>query len=104
MTVRNEDGKWSEIAAGVYRKPLISNGTVSAALYRMLPGSFYPAHDHVADEECLCLEGEVDLGGMVIRAGEFQFAPQGSAHGIIRSASGCVLYIRTLCKATAEHS
>lgn len=98
VTVRTGQGEWHEIVAGVFQKKLFESGKMHACLYRMLPGSSFPAHEHASDEECLCLEGEVNLGGMQIRAGDFHLAPKGLAHGEITTLEGCLLYIR--CGAT----
>lgn len=98
VTVRGEEGKWEEIALGIYRKRLIQTGKISASLYRMLPGSSFPAHDHPSDEECVCLEGEVSLGGIVVREGDFHFAPKGVPHGTVTTKDGCLLYIRVACE------
>jgi anti-sigma factor ChrR (cupin superfamily) len=95
ITIRDADGNWIEVASGIYRKHLFSNGRTRAVLYRMLAGSAFPAHEHPSDEECVCLQGEVSLGGIVITAGDFHLAPQGASHGVISTATGCILYIRT---------
>jgi len=95
ITVRADEGEWIEIAPAVHRKRLLSSGDVVADLIRMAPGSSLPAHRHPEAEECICLEGEVSLGDIVVRAGDFHFAPKGLAHGTIRSRTGCVLYVRT---------
>ena len=46
-------------------------------------------------EECVVLEGEVWLGDVFCRAGDFHFAPAGLRHGAIRTEAGCLLYVRT---------
>ncbi|RJF95029.1 cupin domain-containing protein [Noviherbaspirillum saxi] len=94
VTVLQKDGEWREIVSGVFQKRLLENEKMHATLYRMLPGSSFPAHEHPTDEECVCLEGEVDLGGIALRAGEFHLAPQGVRHGQIRTEEGCLLYVR----------
>ena len=94
VTVRGGDGDWQEIAPRVYRKLLIRDDRLHACLYRMEAGSAFPAHEHPSDEECVCLEGEVSLGGIAIKAGDFHLAPQGLPHGEITTQTGCVLYIR----------
>lgn len=98
VTVRTCEGEWKEIEAGVFQKQLLESGKMNACMYRMLPGSAFPAHEHASDEECLCLEGEVSLGGIQIRAGDFHLAPKGLPHGEITTVEGCLLYIR--CGAT----
>lgn len=102
ITVRHNEGNWEEIALGIYRKRLIQTGKISASLYRMLPGSSFPAHDHPSDEECVCLEGEASLGGIVVREGDFHLAPKGVPHGTVTSKDGCLLYIRVACEETLD--
>ena len=58
------------------------------------PGASLPAHDHPADEECLVLEGEVMLGDILGRAGDYHLAPKGLPHGTITSKTGALLFIR----------
>lgn len=94
ITVRNEDGEWREVSPHIYQKQLINDGRLHACLYRMAPGSTFPAHDHHSDEECVCLNGEVSLGGIILKTGEFHLAPQGLPHGEISTVTGCLLYIR----------
>lgn len=94
LTCRNEDGQWKKVGEGVFQKHLIANDRLAASLYRMMPGSSFPGHLHPTDEECMCIEGEVDIGGFFLKAGEFHFAPQGQPHGPTYSETGCLLYIR----------
>lgn len=95
VTIRADEGEWVEIARGVRLKKLLRSGNVVADLIRMEPGSSLPGHEHPEPEECFCLEGEVSLGGILVRAGDFHFALQGLPHGPIYSPTGCLVYVRT---------
>ena len=87
---------WENLCGGgVARLVLIDTPNTFAWLFRLAPGATIPAHVHEADEECIVLDGEARLGDLHLKAGDFHFAPAGSAHGIIRSAQGCTLYLRT---------
>ena len=46
------------------------------------------------DEECMMLQGEVFLGDILLRAGEYQLAPAGSLHGDVYSDVGATLFVR----------
>ena len=95
VTISAHEGEWIEIAPGVRLKKLLRSGNIVADLFRMEPRSSLPGHEHPEPEECICLEGEVSLGGTMVRAGDFHYAPQGLPHGPIYSATGCLLYVRT---------
>jgi quercetin dioxygenase-like cupin family protein len=60
---------------------------------RMAPGSSYPAHRHGGVEECYVLEGDLDVGGVEMRAGDFQRVERGSVHPVQRTRKGCRLLI-----------
>ena len=63
------------------------------AMFRMAPGSEYVPHIHDGVEECYVLEGDLHVGEVVLRAGDYQRAPAGSTHGVQRTENGCVLLI-----------
>jgi len=94
-TVRAEDGLWRRIAPGAEMKALYQDGRSHAFLIRLEPGATLPAHPHAADEECLVLEGEMHLGDLKFRAGDFHVARAGSAHGTVFSPSGGLVYVRS---------
>jgi putative transcriptional regulator len=63
-------------------------------LVRMEPGAAYPVHRHGGPEECLVLEGDLEVGDQLrMQAGDFQRAEAGSVHAVQRTRGGCVLYI-----------
>lgn len=94
-TVVASAGRWLTLVPDVDVKLLHEEGDVKTFLVRMAPGSSVPAHDHIGDEHCMVLEGEVWLGEVFVRAGDFHFAPAGSRHGRIHTDSGCLLFIRS---------
>jgi len=63
------------------------------ALVRMAPGASYPAHDHAGVEECLVLEGDLRVGGEVLRAGDYQRALAGSHHVEQTTEGGCLVLL-----------
>jgi quercetin dioxygenase-like cupin family protein len=62
-------------------------------LVRLEPGASYPAHAHDGPEECFVLEGDVSVGGVRMRAGDYQRVEPGTDHGEQRSEGGALLYI-----------
>jgi len=90
----NTNQNWVELAAGVYKQDLWSDNYRSSHMYRLEPGAMIPAYAHLQDEECMILQGEVFLGDVLLRAGEYQFAPAGSQHGDITTDVGGTLFLR----------
>jgi quercetin dioxygenase-like cupin family protein len=61
----------------------------------MAPGTSLRGHDHDDHgdvEECLVLEGELNVGEDVMRAGDYQRALPGSEHAEQHSRTGALLY------------
>lgn len=102
-TVLRGGGAWTSIAPGVEMQTLVVDRELGfrTFLLRMQPGSELPAHPHDADEECLMLEGEISIGALNLRAGDWHLAPRGHLHPEIRSATGGLLYVRS---ALDEHA
>jgi anti-sigma factor ChrR (cupin superfamily) len=63
------------------------------ALIRMAPGTSYPRHHHQGPEECLVLEGDLQVSEMVLHPGDYQWAPAGSCHGVQSTQQGCLLLV-----------
>jgi anti-sigma factor ChrR (cupin superfamily) len=95
ITIAADAGQWRTIAPGIARKLLLHQGGTLAFLLRLEAGAVIPAHDHGADEECMVLEGEVEIDGTLVRQGAFHFAPRGLAHTPITARTSALLYLRT---------
>jgi putative transcriptional regulator len=63
------------------------------ALIRMAPGTAYPRHRHAGPEECLVLEGDLQVSEVVLHPGDYQWAPAGSCHGVQSTQQGCLLLV-----------
>jgi len=61
-------------------------------LYRAAPGAAVPRHGHRHDEECLMLEGELFLDDLLLRRGDYQIAPAGTAHGAVLAETDVLLF------------
>jgi quercetin dioxygenase-like cupin family protein len=96
VTVRTTEGTWLPLAPKVAVKILDDDGAMQAFLLRLDPGATLAAHDNPdADEQCVVLEGTVRLGDVEASAGDYHLAPAGSRHGMLETATGCLLFIRT---------
>jgi quercetin dioxygenase-like cupin family protein len=93
-TVFFEDTGWQPMAPGVWKKELWSDGTLVSGFCRFAPGARVPGHAHPLDEECMMLSGEVFLGDMLLRAGDYQLAAAGSVHGEVFSDVGALFFFR----------
>ena len=95
VTVRSDAGTWMNLLPHVQVKVLHTDGRWNSILLRMAPASSLPAHFHEDNEECVVMEGEVYIGEMRVKAGDYHLAPSGSRHGELRSDTGALLFLRT---------
>lgn len=89
---RASEMAWAPLRQGVQIKPLYAQDDRISMLVHFQPGASVPAHGHGHGEECLMVEGDLFLGDVLLRQGDFQFAPAGTGHGELQSDVGCVLY------------
>lgn len=85
---------WQPFGDGVQLKVLHQTGGVMSYLLRLQAGASLPAHRHPVDEECVVLEGEVQIGTLRLGAGGFHLGRQGVLHDRLRSDGGAVIYLR----------
>ncbi|HEU4531388.1 MAG TPA: cupin domain-containing protein [Steroidobacteraceae bacterium] len=96
-TVRAAEGRWirtspmSEIK--LVRRDWSTNN--QSMLVRLAPGAEVITHSHTQEEECVVLEGELEIGEHIFRAGDVHVARPGAAHVGMRTRTGCLLYIRS---------
>jgi anti-sigma factor ChrR (cupin superfamily) len=92
---RAADAEWVPIRPGVaYRFLHIDRAQHRfTALVRMDRGARYRPHGHDHPEECLVLEGELYVGNVLMRAGDFQRAEPGCRHAEQRTETGCLLLL-----------
>ncbi|MBB5204568.1 hypothetical protein HNQ51_001882 [Inhella inkyongensis] len=92
---------WQPLRPGVEICPLHAEGQAISLLARLDSGGRVPAHPHGVDEECLMVEGELFLGDLLLREGEYQFAPAGSQHGELFADAPCLLFFHGAIDAAA---
>ncbi len=94
LTIRGGDGLWVPLLPGISIKLLREDVSTRSYLLRMAPGARLPAHGHSHEEECMVLEGDVRLGDVQVRAGDYHLARRGLPHGDLLSEGGCLLFLR----------
>mgnify|MGYP001132728637 CR=1 FL=1 len=77
---------------GVQVLPLAAKRHVVSMLVRFEPGAGVPDHGHEIDEDCLVLEGEMFLGDILLRPGDYQLAPAGGGHFGETSDAGVLFF------------
>ena len=93
-TVHAHEGEWQSFMPKVRMKVLLREGDTMSYLLRLDPGAMLPPHDHPQTEECVVLEGEVRIGEQVVRPGDYHVARAGHEHGLLRSETGALLFLR----------
>ena len=95
LTVHAGAEGWVIICPLVQMRTLFESQDGRGVLFRMEAGGRLPAHEHNTDEECVILEGELSIGNLTVRAGDFHLARKGIPHAELNSKTGALFYIRT---------
>jgi quercetin dioxygenase-like cupin family protein len=93
ITMRAGEGGWQTIARGVERKILYRTEGRVTYLIRGQPGARLPGHEHDDDEEIYVLSGDLTMGALTLRAGDFHVARRGAQHPMATTAEGCMLLV-----------
>lgn len=94
LTVPADGGDWRPFGPGLQLKVLHEAGGVMSYLVRLAAGASLPPHRHPVDEECVVLEGQVEIGALRIGAGGFHLGRQDLPHDRLRSEHGAVIFLR----------
>ncbi|HZR55526.1 MAG TPA: cupin domain-containing protein [Terriglobales bacterium] len=80
---------------GVWSKPLFIDELRHRAtsLIKMDPGATYPPHRHYGSEELYFLSGDLAVGGVLLKAGDYSRAAADSIHGGSRTEFGCLFVL-----------
>ena len=84
--------RWRPNFPGVEVLPLWGSAEMTSMLVRFAPGASVPDHHHAAHEDCLMLDGEMFLGDILLRVGDYQLAPAGGRHFGETSDVGCTFF------------
>ncbi len=95
LSIAASEGEWQAFIDGVWIKVLYERDGMLSYLLRLEPGASLPAHRHPADEECIVLEGSVQIGTRAeIGVGGYHLAHQGALHASVSSRSGATIFLR----------
>ncbi|WP_420346656.1 cupin domain-containing protein [Pelagibius sp.] len=96
LSVRASEGEWKPHAEGIEKKSLYINREegFEAFLLRFAPGAVLAPHPHRMTEECIVLEGDVEIGGLRLTAGDYHVISGGMPHPAISSENGGLFYVR----------
>jgi anti-sigma factor ChrR (cupin superfamily) len=95
LTIRKDEGVWQKVHEGIFAKTLfqnVENGTTSY-LVKFMPGAKTPLHRHPGREECTIVEGDFQVDGKDLRAGDYHCAMPGSIHERPYSIGGAIVLI-----------
>lgn len=94
VAIAPADGKWKPFGDGVEIKVLHKHEGIMSYLLRMAPGSELPNHRHPRDEECVVIEGFVQMGEVSMGPGGYLMERAGTLHAPLRTVDGAVIYLR----------
>jgi anti-sigma factor ChrR (cupin superfamily) len=95
LTVRKDEGVWHPVHEGIFAKILfqnVKNGTTTY-MVKFMPGAKTPKHRHPGMEECMVIEGDFQVDGKDLRAGDYHCASPGSIHESPHSLNGAMVLI-----------
>lgn len=103
-TERAALARWRQVGEGIRVRVLHADHAMGmhTLLIEMRSGAGIPGHPHLHDEECFVLQGEIEIGSHVLRAGDMHVASAGAEHGLIRCRRDALLMVRT--DMTAPHA
>lgn len=102
LTVQAGEGSWEAFGPGLQRKVLNFEGGIMSYLVRLQAGASLSAHRHPVDEECVVLEGEVQIGSLRLAVGGFHLGRRDLPHDRLRSEGGALIFLRGAAP-EAEH-
>jgi anti-sigma factor ChrR (cupin superfamily) len=94
LTVQAGEGTWQPFGPGVQLKLLHANGDIWSYLLKLERGAQLPTHRHPIDEECVVLEGTVQVGELRVGAGGFHLGRKDVLHAPITAVDGALLFLR----------
>lgn len=94
-SVYRDDG-WVSLCKTMQAKVLHDDGITLSWLLKLLPGGRLPHHDHAdGAEECMVLEGQLDINGQSFIGGDYQIAHPSSIHYEVSSKDGALVFLKS---------
>lgn len=96
VVARRKDIKWRPTGLpGVQGCTLYADkkNNRRTVLLNMAPGSYIPDHNHEGIEEVLILEGDLSVGPIPLKAGDYFRAQPDTKHGVPRTEQGCIALV-----------
>jgi anti-sigma factor ChrR (cupin superfamily) len=95
VSIRSSEGKWRELLEGVFLKKLHVDPTtgIATSLVRMSPGTSLPVHQHIGVEQFFVIEGDCNVAGQMLTAGDYHRAEAGSIHETTSTVEGTLLLL-----------
>jgi quercetin dioxygenase-like cupin family protein len=95
LTIDAAAGAWQPFLDGVEIKVLHEAQGILSYLLRLQPGASLPPHRHPVDEECIVVEGRLQIGSTVdIGPGSYHRAHQGALHATVSTRDGATIFLR----------
>ena len=66
-----------------------------SSVVRLEAGARFPAHRHLGTEGVVVLEGEVEIGGTPMRAGDYLFTATGEEHDVVAVSAATIFVSST---------
>lgn len=95
VSIRDSEGEWHEVQDGVMLKTLYVDKTtgIATSLVRMLAGTSLPVHQHLGVEQFFVIEGDCNVAGQRLRAGDYHRAAAGSTHDTTYTVEGTLFLL-----------
>lgn len=96
MVARHAEMEWKAAELpGIFQKILFNDTArgFSTAMVRMTPGTHYPRHKHAGVEELYLLEGDLCVGDVTMREGDYCRGEAGSIHEELVTRTGCLFVV-----------
>ena len=95
VSIRASEGQWHELMEGVMVKKLHVDPVtlVATSLVKMLPGAALPMHQHKGVEQVFVIEGDCQVAGHRLKAGDYHRAEAGSMHESTSTVEGTLFLL-----------
>lgn len=95
LTVQATDDTWQPFLPGVRIKVLHETDGIMSYLLQLAPGAQFASHRHPVDEECVVLEGTLQIGtDLLVPVGGFHMALRDTVHATVSTVTGATIYLR----------